>query len=75
MNVEGMKRFEQMCEIYINGSEEVKALVLAYFDNEEDKKAFLTGCGLYRMFTDEHYYKAVQDAMADTMYKEFREEA
>lgn len=74
MNVEAMKRFEQMCEIYINGSEEVRQTILSFM-SEEEKQAFLQGCGLYRMFTDEGYYKAVQYAMAETIYDEFRKEA
>lgn len=66
-------RFEIICEAYIKGSEETRALILSFLSDEE-KETFLKGCGLYHLFTDTTFYKAAQDALAETLYNEFNAE-
>jgi transcriptional regulator of NAD metabolism len=62
-------RFEILAELYLEGSEEVQAVILNEL-NEEEKKAFIQGVGLYHLFIDEQFYKAVQDATCEQFYKE-----
>lgn len=66
-------RFEIICEAYIKGSEETRALILSFLSDDE-KQTFLQGCGLYHLFTDTTFYKAAQDALAETIYNEFNAE-
>lgn len=66
-------RFEIICEAYIKGSEETRALILSFLSDEE-KETFLKGCGLYHLFTEPTFYKAAQDALAETLYNEFNAE-
>ena len=63
-------RFEIMCEMYIRGSEEVKAIILSFLSDEE-KETFLKGCGLYHLFTDAAFYRAAQTALGEQLYNEF----
>lgn len=67
-----MGRFEIMCERYINGSEREREVILSFLSDEE-RQTFLTGCGLYHLFTDPAFYRAVQESMGEALYKEFRE--
>ncbi len=67
-------RFEIVCEMYIDGSDEVKELILSLF-SEEEKKIFLEGCGLYHLFTDSAFYNAAKTALAEQLYKEFTGDA
>lgn len=64
-----MERFEAIARQYLNGNDEIKAMILSFF-NEEDKKTFLEGVGFYRLFTDKDYYKNVQDYLAERVYSE-----
>ena len=67
-------RFEIICEKYISGTEGQKAAILSCFSPEE-KRTFLEGVGLYRLFTDQAYYNAVRDAVGERIYKELHETA
>lgn len=73
MNVEGMKRFEEMCRTYLNGNDRTKRIILSFL-NDEEKKTFLEGCGLYHLFTDENYYKIVRQSIGKQLYNDFHKE-
>lgn len=66
-----MGRFEIMCERYINGTNREREIILSFLD-EEEKKTFLTGCGLYHMYTDSKFYDAVKKAVIDQIYDDIR---
>lgn len=57
-----MKRFETVAKAFINASKEAQAKVLEMM-SETERKTFLEGVGLYRMFTDEIYYKKIETAV------------
>jgi hypothetical protein len=63
-------RFEIMCEMYNNGSDEAKEIILSFFTDEE-KEIFIKGCGFYHLFTDNAFYRAAQKALAEHLYAEF----
>jgi hypothetical protein len=63
-------RFEIMCEMYLNGSDEAKEIILSFLSDEE-KEIFLKGCGLYHLFTDPAFYNATQTALAEQLHEEF----
>lgn len=65
-------RFEIICEMYIKGSDEAKEIILSFLPDEE-KESFLMGCGFYRLLTSPAYYKAMQTALGEQLYKEFNE--
>ncbi len=62
-------RFEIMCEKFIDGGELVRKTILSVLSPEE-QHTFLCGVGLYRMFRDQRYYKAVQHAIGEQIYRE-----
>ena len=64
-----MERFEEMCRLYLNGTEEVREIILSFL-NEEDKATFLKGVSFYKLFTQPDFYKAVCDTVAERIYKE-----
>ena len=64
-------RFEIVCELYINGNDEQRRIILNAL-NEEERKTFLQGAGLYRLLTDERYYNAVRNAVGEQVYAELR---
>lgn len=64
-----MGRFEIMCEKYIEGNERIRNTILSAL-SPEDQQTFLTGVGLYRLFTDQAYYRAVRDALGEQIWKE-----
>ena len=64
-----MGRFEIMCEKYISGNDTIRKTILSAL-SPEDQKSFLTGVGLYRLFSDQIYYKAVRDALGEQLWKE-----
>lgn len=64
-----MGRFEIMCEKYIDGSERIRNAILSAL-SPEDQQTFLIGVGLYRLFTDQAYYRAVRDALGEQIWKE-----
>ena len=68
-----MERFEKMCEMYIHGSDEVRATILSFLSDEE-KETFLKGCGLYHLFTEPALYRAVQTTLGEQLYNEFNAE-
>lgn len=69
MNVEGMKRFEEMAEIYLHGTKQEQEIILSFLSDEE-KKTFLEGCGLYHLFTDEEFYKQARDAIGRQIWED-----
>lgn len=69
-----MGRFEVMCETYINGNQKQKETILSMLE-EGERKTFLTGCGLYHMFTDQRVYDAVQKAVGEQIYNVCHERA
>lgn len=73
MNVEGMKRFEEMCRTYLNGNDRTKRIILSFL-NEEEKLTFLQGCGLYHMFTDQRYYDIIKKEVGRQIYDDFHKE-
>jgi hypothetical protein len=66
-------RFELMCEAYLRGSEETKALILSFLDDNE-KQTFLQGCGLYHLLTDMSFHRAASQALCEQLYNEFNAE-
>ena len=69
-----MGRFEVMCETYINGNQKQKETIL-YMLEEGERQTFLTGCGLYHMFTDQRFYDSVQKSVGEQIYNECHERA
>ena len=65
-------RFEIMCEKYIDGNERIRNTILSAL-SPEDQQTFLIGVGLYRLFTDQAYYRAVRDALGDQIWKELHQ--
>lgn len=63
-------RFEIMCEIYLNGSEKVRATILENLDSDEERETFLTGVGFYHLFTDRNFYNTARDTLAQQLYNE-----
>ena len=74
MNVDGMERFEEMCRTYLNGSEEVKNIILSFL-SEDERKMFLEGCGFYHLFTDESFYKSACENVGKQVYSYFDKQA
>ena len=64
-------RFEIICEKYLQGPEEVRQVILEMLDPEE-RQTFLVGCGLYHLFTDATFYRAMKTAMGETLYEELK---
>lgn len=69
-----MGKFEVMCETYINGDQKQKETILSMLE-EGERQTFLTGCGLYHMFTDQRFYESVQKAVGEQIYNECHERA
>lgn len=67
-----MGRFEIMCEKYIEGNERIRNTILSAL-SPEDQQTFLVGVGLYRLFTDQTYYRAVRDALGEQIWKEMHQ--
>ena len=67
-----MGRFEIMCEMYIDGNERIRNTILSAL-SPEDQQTFLIGVGLYRLFTDQAYYRAVRDALGERIWKELHQ--
>lgn len=57
-----MYRFESAAKAFINAPKEAQDKALEMF-TEEERKVFLEGVGLYRMFTDELYYEKIKAAV------------
>ncbi len=64
-----MGRFEIICELFIDGDDKVRETILEALEPDE-RQTFLKGVGLYRMFRDDRYYKAVQQAVGEQFMKE-----
>lgn len=64
-------RFEIICEKYLQGPETVRQVILEMLDPEE-RQTFLVGCGLYHLFTDVTFYRAMKTAMGETIYEELK---
>lgn len=64
-----MGRFEIMCETYLSGTEEIRDIIMENIPTS-DREAFLTGCGLYHLFTDETFFRAVCEAMAEQFWND-----
>lgn len=62
-------RFEIIAEKFIYGTNEQREIILNFFD-EEEKKTFIEGVGLYRLLTDGGFYKAVCNAIGKQIYEE-----
>ena len=69
-----MGRFEVMCETYINGNQKQKETILSMLEVGE-RQTFLTGCGLYHMFTNQRFYDSVQKSVGEQIYNECHERA
>lgn len=69
----GAGRFELVCEAFDMANEVQRKRMLAMLD-EADRKQFLIGCGLYRMFRDQRLYKAVQTAICEEIWQEAHKE-
>ena len=63
-----MGRFELICERYINATERERNIILSFLD-EKDRQIFLNGCGLYHLFTDETFYKTIQQAICEKIWE------
>ena len=64
-------RFEIICEKYLQGPDSVRKVILEMLDPEE-RQTFLIGCGLYHLFTDATFYRAMKTAMGETLYEELK---
>ncbi len=64
-----MGRFEIMCEKFIGGNERIRQTILSAL-SPEDQRTFLVGVGLYRLFSDQMYYKAVRDALGEQIWRD-----
>lgn len=62
-------RFEIIAEKFIYGTNEQREIILNFFD-EEEKKTFIEGVGLYRLLTDSGFYKAVCNTIGKQIYEE-----
>ena len=69
-----MGRFEVMCETYINGNQKQKETILSMLE-EGERQTFLTGCGLYHMFTDQRFYDLVKKAVGEQIYNKCHQRA
>lgn len=65
-------RFELVCEAYINGNQQQREIILSML-NESERQTFLTGCGLYHLFTDHRFYDEVKNAVGVQLYNELHE--
>lgn len=66
-----MERFEEMCRMYLNGSDDVKETILNFL-NDEEKETFLMGVGLYKLLTEPNYYKAVCQTVGEMVYNTYK---
>lgn len=57
-----MKRFETVAKAFINAPKETQDKVLEMM-NDQEREIFLEGVGLYKVFTDELYYKKIETAV------------
>lgn len=71
-SLDGLYKFEQVCEAFIDADQERQKRALEILD-EGERETFLMGVALYRLFTRPDYYKEMKQAMAEKMYYEFRE--
>lgn len=62
-------RFEIIAEAYIYGTKKQQEIILSFLE-EKEKKTFLEGVGLYKMFTQPDFYKAVCGAVGERIYNE-----
>ena len=62
-------RFEIICEKYLQGPDSVRKVILEMLDPEE-RHTFLVCCGLYHLFTDATFYRAMKTAMGEQLYEE-----
>ena len=68
-----MGRFELVCEAYSNANELQRSKMLALL-SEEERRVFLEGCGLYRIFRDQRLYDAIKSAVGEQIYKDAHKE-
>ena len=73
MNIAGMKMFEEMCQRYLNGNDRDKEVILSFL-NDEEKRIFLEGVGLYHLFTDADYFKIACQSLGRQLYDDFHKE-
>ena len=69
MDFEAIKRLEEICNIYLYGTDKEKEIILSFL-NEEEKQTFLKAVGFYHLFTDTDFYKNVQTAIAEQIWNE-----
>lgn len=69
----GAGRFELVCEAFNRSNELQRKRMLEMLD-EADRKQFLIGCGLYRLYRDQRLYKAVQTAIGEEIWREAHKE-
>lgn len=69
-----MGRFELVCEAYINGNQRQRDTILSML-NESEQQIFLTGCGLYHLFTDQRFYDEVKKSVCEQIYNELHRTA
>ena len=62
-------RFEIIAEAYIYGTEKQREIILSFLD-EKEKKTFLEGVGLFKMFIQPDFYNAVCNAVGERIYIE-----
>lgn len=58
IDIDGIKCFQEMCQIYVDGCTETKKVMLSFL-NDSQKSVFLSLLGLYNIFTDEQYRKTI----------------
>ena len=69
MDFEALKRLDDICKIYLYGTDKEKEIILSFL-NEEEKEIFLKAVGFYQLFTDTDFYKNVQTAIAEQIWNE-----
>ena len=63
------KQAYDIAQMYIQGSERERQIILSFFQGEE-REIFLKGVGLIHLFSDQDFYNSVRDTIKDRIVKE-----
>lgn len=69
MNVEMMKKAEDMAEAYLKASNKARDAALSLM-TEREREVFLMYVGAYHLMIDERFYNEVKDAMCESLLEE-----
>ena len=73
IDYKGLARFEAVAARFLQLNEEQQAQIVAMFP-EAERKTFLEGVGMYHLFTDETFYKAIETTVGEQLYADLRAE-